>query len=113
MVRGFSDVPEYHRDMKALLSSAVAAVLLLTPAISSAYFVDHFQYQNRSTTPGYVQDPSLDLLPGWPDWIGRLNAFSVYLYGRRFNTLTEEQQTRVEQLSRNWPTWIGVPFFLR
>ena len=104
----------YDNRMKTILSLTLVAVLLLTPVASSAYFVDHFRYQQiQPTTPKYVQDPSLDLLPGWPDWIGRLNAFSVYLYGKRFNSLTETQQTIVEKLSKNWPGWIGVPFYLR
>lgn len=65
MVRSFSLHGVYHECMKKTLSSIVTAMLLLTPVTSSAYFVDHFQYQMQpaNMTPGYVQDPSLDLLP--------------------------------------------------
>lgn len=99
--------------MKTFLSSLFAITLLSVPTVSSAYFVDHFNYMRRPATPQYIQDPTLDLLPGWPDWIGRLNAFSQYIYGKQYESLTEKQQQVVEKLSKNWPDWIGVPFFLR
>ncbi len=98
--------------MKRILCTAGMSLALLLPVSAHAYFVDHFQYQ-RPSVPGYVQDPSLDFLPGWPDWIGRLNVFSQYLYGRKYQDLTETQRVTVEKLSKNWPDWIGVPSFLR
>lgn len=95
--------------MKTTLSVLVAAVVLLAPVTGSAYF----KHQVQPTEPQYVQDPSLDLLPGWPDWIGRLNVFSEYLFGKRFDSLNETERSVAETLSKNWPDWIGVPYYLR
>lgn len=100
--------------MKKLLISLLAAFQLLIPVAAHAYFASDFLYMRTPVqTPQYIQDPSLDFLPGWPDWIGRLNLFSKFLYGQEYQKLTTVQQQKVEQLSRDWPAWIGVPFFLK
>ncbi|MCA9370386.1 MAG: hypothetical protein KC680_00295 [Candidatus Peregrinibacteria bacterium] len=99
--------------MKTPLLSLLTIAGLLMPTMSQAYFAKDFQYKTRTVMPGYVQDPSLDFLPGWPDWIGRLNLFSQFIYGKRYQNLTASQKAYVEQLSKDWPGWIGVPSFLR
>lgn len=101
--------------MTKLLSTITLVIALYVPSSALAYFPSHFEYSKTSTsmTPKYVQDPKLDLLPGWPDWIGRLNVFSQYLFGTKFENLNLVQKQTVEKLSKNWPDWIGVPFFLR
>lgn len=98
--------------MKNTLSSLALIVALAMPTMAQAYFVEHFNY-TRTTTPQYVPDPSLDFLPGWPDWIGRLNIFAEYVYGKRYRNLNVSQKKVVEKLSKNWPDWIGVPSFLQ
>ena len=94
--------------------SIITVLATVAPLSAQAYFVDDFIYTRTvNQPPQYIQDPSLDFLPGWPDWIGRLNLFSQYVYGRRYQDLNQSQQQVVEKLSKNWPDWIGVPSFLR
>ncbi len=97
--------------MKKLLTTLTLLGSLLTPLAAAAYFPTQFATPIW-TVPQYVQDPSLDLLPGWPSWIGRLNAFSSFFFGRRFETLTTEQKEYIKSLSKEWPEWIGVPGYL-
>ena len=52
-------------------------------------------------------------LPGWPDWIGRLDAIARYYYGKRYGQLDSTQQKIVRQLSKEWPDWIGVPPWIK
>lgn len=103
----------YHGRMKTIFS-LITVLALVFPVATRAYFVDDFTYTRTvDRAPQYIPDPSLDFLPGWPDWIGRLNLFSQYVYGRRYQDLDRSQQQVVEQLSQNWPGWIGVPTYLR
>lgn len=99
--------------MKNILSTFALVLALIVPATTQAYFVDQFNYAKPAMAPQYVPDPSLDFLPGWPDWIGRLNIFAEYVYGRSYRNLNESQQKVVEKLSKNWPDWIGVPFYMQ
>lgn len=96
--------------MKRLLSSLILGILVATPSMSYAYFPSQFQYTRPTTAaPQYVQDPSLEFLPGWPDWIGRLNIFAKFVYSKKYETLNFDERSVVEKLSKNWPDWIGVP----
>lgn len=104
---------EYNGDMKTSFLSIATLAALLLPVTSQAYFAEDFQYTRSYQTPGYIQDPSLDFLPGWPDWIGRLNLFSQFVFGKRYQNLTTTQKAYIEQLSKDWPAWIGVPSFLK
>lgn len=100
--------------MKTILSSLVLGVMIATPSVSYAYFPSQFNYTRpKASTPQYVPDPSLDLLPGWPDWIGRLNTFAEFVYSKKYETLNASQKDVVETLSKNWPDWIGLPLFMQ
>ena len=98
--------------MKKILSSLALGIAVVTPGMSYAYFPSHFDYKSRAI-PQYVQDPGLNFLPGWPDWIGRLNTFAEFVYSEQYETLNADQKNIVEKLSEGWPDWIGLPLMMR
>ena len=98
--------------MKKILSSLALGIAIVTPSMSHAYFPSHFDYKSRATQQ-YVPDPVLHFLPGWPDWIGRLNTFAEFVYSEQYEKLNTEQKDVVEKLSEGWPDWIGLPTFVR
>ncbi len=86
-------------------------VLLALPSVSSAFFIDDFYPMGERTEfmRPVQQSSSLESLPGWPTWVGRLDDFSLLLFGRRYENLTRSQQVEVRALSKEWPDWIDVP----
>ncbi|PIR49795.1 hypothetical protein COU79_02950 [Candidatus Peregrinibacteria bacterium CG10_big_fil_rev_8_21_14_0_10_54_7] len=86
------------------------AALLAVPSISSAFFIEDFFFQSQP--PEFVrtvQPSTLPTVQGWPSWIGRLDDFSLMLFGWEYESLTRKQQVQTQELSKEWPSWIGVP----
>lgn len=86
----------------------LTAVLLVVPSVSSAYFIEDFYSEGQR--PEFLLSPqsSTKMVQGWPSWIGRLDDLSLLLFGRRYESLTRDQQVQVRELSKEWPSWIGV-----
>jgi len=99
--------------MKRFLTTLCLTATLLLPLSAQAYSYNYFKVRDPFQQKQYVPNPLSSMIPGWPDWIGRLDAISRYYYGKRYNQLDETQRAIVLKLSKEWPDWIGVPPWLQ
>ena len=109
--------------MRTLITTSLALSLLLSTYSAQAYYFvkDPSAIYENTLEPQttllddeqeyevYTPPRRLQSLPGWPSWIGRLDQFSNFVFGQRFDELTDDQQSIVTRISDRWPDWIGVP----